>query len=387
MQIRKLQKEEHGKTRRLWENVFSEDTKGFLDYYYFIKVQDNDIYVLEEDGDIRSMVQLNPYNLRIEDTKQLCHYVVGVSTEDAYRSRGYFGEVFRRTLADMYAAKEPFTYLMPAAKEIYLPYGFRYIYTQNRTRILCETIETEGSLRCCDAKLSDAEALEAFFIKWMDSRNSDTREQIYAIRDIKYWQTKIFELQSEGGGLHMVYLNQELVGVFSYYEEEETEVLEPLFLPDYENLFFHAISQISGGGKAFAKCMAYPFDLHAEQVKEVVEKPIIMARILHLETLLRLMKVKRGEVIDCSFAVVDPLIVPNNKVWHLSNEKESIKLLAEETEDSQGVITIESLTELLFGQKTVDELEGEEFVILPEALKEELKKIQPLERVMLNEVV
>ena len=35
----------------------------------------------------------------------------------------------------------------------------------------------------------------------------------------------------------------------------------------------------------------------------------------------------------------------------------------------------------------VDEIDGEEFVILPEELKEELKKIQPLERVMLNEVV
>ena len=31
---RKLEKQEHIKTRKLWEDVFKEDTKEFLDYYY-----------------------------------------------------------------------------------------------------------------------------------------------------------------------------------------------------------------------------------------------------------------------------------------------------------------------------------------------------------------
>ena len=37
MIIRKLEQNEHGKTRELWEQVFPEDTKEFLDYYYFVK--------------------------------------------------------------------------------------------------------------------------------------------------------------------------------------------------------------------------------------------------------------------------------------------------------------------------------------------------------------
>ena len=52
---------------KLWEEIFPEDTKAFLDYYYYIKAAKNQIYVVEEDGRICSMLQLNPYRIRLED--------------------------------------------------------------------------------------------------------------------------------------------------------------------------------------------------------------------------------------------------------------------------------------------------------------------------------
>lgn len=42
MELRRLEEKEHAKTRALWEEVFSEDTKAFLDYYYFIKTRENE---------------------------------------------------------------------------------------------------------------------------------------------------------------------------------------------------------------------------------------------------------------------------------------------------------------------------------------------------------
>ena len=41
MQIRKLEDEEKGRTRRLYEEVFSEDSPSFVDYYYTEKTKDN----------------------------------------------------------------------------------------------------------------------------------------------------------------------------------------------------------------------------------------------------------------------------------------------------------------------------------------------------------
>ena len=63
--IRYLPDEEKNRTRALWERIFAEDSERFLDYYYHIKTADNEILVLERDGEILSMLQLNPYRLQL----------------------------------------------------------------------------------------------------------------------------------------------------------------------------------------------------------------------------------------------------------------------------------------------------------------------------------
>ena len=86
--LRKLKQSEHDRTRRLWEEVFTEDSRAFLDYYYYIKTRDNQIHVIEEDGDICSMLQLNPYKVIVEGGEFPSAYVVAVATKAEYRRRG-----------------------------------------------------------------------------------------------------------------------------------------------------------------------------------------------------------------------------------------------------------------------------------------------------------
>ena len=138
MNLRVLKPEENGKTRPLWEKVFTEDTRAFLDYYYYIKTRDNQIYVIEEEGKIVSMLQLNPYQIRIEDGIFPSAYIIAVATDENYRSRGYMRALLIRSLGDMYGKKIPFTFLMPAAAAIYTPYDFRYIYDQTVGEIRVE---------------------------------------------------------------------------------------------------------------------------------------------------------------------------------------------------------------------------------------------------------
>lgn len=92
MIIRKLEQSEHIATRKLWEEIFPEDTKAFLDYYYYIKAAKNQIYVVEEDGRICSMLQLNPYRIRLEDKSFPSEYIVAVATQKRIsQSRIYAG--------------------------------------------------------------------------------------------------------------------------------------------------------------------------------------------------------------------------------------------------------------------------------------------------------
>ena len=72
MEIRKLETEEKQNTKKLYEEVFSEDSKSFVDYYYEEKLKDNQIYAVEEDGEIQAMLHLNPYELAVNGQRKRC---------------------------------------------------------------------------------------------------------------------------------------------------------------------------------------------------------------------------------------------------------------------------------------------------------------------------
>ena len=94
MKIRKLDQSEPGKTRSLWEQVFSEDSQEFVDYYYYIKTKDNTIYVIEEDDEIRAMLQLNPYQVKLQESVVPSDYIVGVATHEKSSDSCITGSVF-----------------------------------------------------------------------------------------------------------------------------------------------------------------------------------------------------------------------------------------------------------------------------------------------------
>lgn len=375
MELRKLQENEHIFTRKLWEEVFVEDTEEFLDYYYFLKTRDNEIFVIEEDGQIRSMLHLNPYLIAVEEAQFEGHYIVAVATEEDYRKRRYMQKLLCTSMLEMYNRKEPFTFLMPAAEAIYTPYDFRYIYDQKKCKITGNSGALQIELK--DASILDVPAMVHFF-----EEHIAPMHQVYAVRDKKYYSTALLEQQSQHGGIMLMKSGVDIVGVFFYSWEGEFAVREPLYLKEYEEQFYKAVYAMkkeqeqvqvyAAGGNAF----------------EMEKQPMIMARILHLESFLSLLKVKAGECLDCSFAVLDAVLMKNSRIWRITagqDGKQNVKV--RETEDSEGVLTIAALTSLTFGYKTVEEIQNEENVILTDRLVLELNKIEPLKNVFLNEVV
>ena len=68
-------------------------------------------------------------------------------------------------------------------------------------------------------------------------------------------------------------------------------------------------------------------------------------------------------------------------------EFSGVMLMEGKPENSEGTLTVEALTKLVFGRISPDDIEKEEGVTATERMKEELKKIVPLSPVYLNEVV
>ena len=120
---------ENWKTRKLWE-AFPEDSKEFDDYYYRNKAERSRILAEEEEGEIISMVQLNPYRVQVRNREYELSYIVGVATRADRRHQGHMRRLLIKMLTDMRRERVPFTFLMPAAEAIYLPFGFRYIFSQ-----------------------------------------------------------------------------------------------------------------------------------------------------------------------------------------------------------------------------------------------------------------
>lgn len=392
MILRKLSREEHGNTRPLWEEVFADDTKAFLDYYYYIKTRDNEIYTVENDEQICSMLQLNPYILKIEDGSFQGAYIIAVATKKAYRGQGYMGALLRTAFEDMYEKKMPFTFLMPAAEAIYTPYDFRFIYSQNIGKIRLEKgTETSGEKpdNCTfeDAALWNADEMAAFF-----NAHFASQWQVYAVRDAAYYQTMIMEQQSEKGGVRLISNGGELKGMYAYAAEGRLEIREPLYLQGYEEAYRSSVRELI---RNHARCGTDNPDNAPEEAvvyacseSEASEKkPLIMARIIRLEELMKVLTVPEGMAMHCSFAVIDPLIRGNSRVWQISSGEDETEIHVRETEDSEGVIPISSLTEFLFGQTDLLHLQDQEGVIISGRLAAELDKIIRLTRVFLNEIV
>ncbi|MDL2295328.1 GNAT family N-acetyltransferase [Lachnospiraceae bacterium OttesenSCG-928-E19] len=375
MNFRKLDVTEHGKTRALWEEVFPEDTKAFLDYYYEVKTRDNEIYVAENDnGEICSMLQLNPYQMQMGQASFMSHYIIAVATKLDYRKKGLMRELLKRAMQDMYRQKEIFTFLMPAAEAIYLPFDFRYIYNQAQGRIKGkQSKKTTGRIveatekNCQEMVLFGQEHLKPY--------------QIYTKRDYNYYSVLIKEQISENGGMMLIYHKDELVGMFAYAKGEEVEIREPLVKVGYEADFLHAIYQLTGDEEIEVKCIGLN-----ESVKGNEMHPCIMARVLHPELLLEALKAKR----DLNFTInlEDPIILENHKCFHITAKAgEYIKVAPVGEWDDVDHIPVAALTSFLFGYKNLEEISAEYKMTFKKETVQNLENIGVFSQIFLNEVV
>ena len=374
MILRKLKTEEHSLTRPLWERIFEEDTAEFLDYYYREIAEKNDIYVIEMDGAIRSMLHLNPCLLRVGKKEMESRYIVAVSTDTLYRHKGYMTELLKKSVRDMYDAQIAFTFLMPADENIYYPHDFRFIYdadmwdavSANGRELTAEKMthhESGQKILFRAANQADCKRIAQFADRLLREKY-----QVYMKRDWQYYERMLLEQQSQKGGILLAESEGEIVGTVLYDEEEAFSIREPMVLPGFERVFEE-------------KGMI----LHRKEKK----KPMIMARLLHVETLLSAMVC--SEVMEIQFVLFDPVIRENNRLFILRGNEEHLvvrtKTVVSGKDDVIQKISVDALTSIIFGYQPIERIEEEEKESFSDEFKEEIRKLIPLSRVFLNEIV
>ena len=382
MEVRMLQREEHGRTRELWERVFAEDTKEFLDYYYTVKTLDNEMYVIEQEHQICSMIQLNPYEMRINDSEFLTHYIIAVATEERFRKRGFMGALLQASLKKMYDRKETFTFLMPAAESIYHPYDFRYIYRQRGGKV-CGSKERSVFHELQGNIYEMREASEKDCRKLAEFAEEILREsyQVVAVRTEQYYRRMLAEQKSEHGGIGMIEKNGKLVGSFFFAKEETYEIREPLLKKGEEEALPQAVFWLTKGNEAIF-CDGWNLDVHniKKSVTEERDRPLIMARLLYLPGFFESLRPRT--TFSFTVEVTDPILEENNRRFLLESDGTKIAVsTASKENDTDRQISIAALTQILFGWVPYTEEK------LPEVLQKDLNKIEPADGVFLNEIV
>ena len=228
-----------GKTRSLWEEVFREDTKSFVDYYYTHKAWRNICLVMKDEDDIVSMVHLTPYDMcivRDHDNRDKnfweelsAFYIVGVATKELHRHKGYMTLLLENAFSYMRENGVSLAFLMPANPAIYEPFGFQYIYARTDYQFCPELITETENLELRRATHKDCQMLASYAMEQL----SETY-RFFLKRDPSYYDILLKELASENGGLYLIYVKGKFAGYFTHACETEEFVQEVVIKEEYE---------------------------------------------------------------------------------------------------------------------------------------------------------
>lgn len=324
MNIRLLAPSEHVRTRKLYEQVFSEDTKEFVDYYYDHVTDHNQIWIMEDEEkqEIVSMLHLNPYQIHLGTKVCETNYIVAVATRESDRGQGNMRALLKASLNQMYEQQIPFTYLMPAAEAIYTPYDFvtvagqeHYTYTGQMIGMEFEEV-VRGSVQEY-ATEEDCEELAIF-------ANQQLRKEydVYTLRTEVYFKQILQELECQNGGIVLVKAEGELLGYFLVTNEDEVMIREPIFAKTYD----------------------LPLSIK--------EEPKIMVRIVHVESMLRHMLSKIDA--DVLLEIYDPILSENTGVYQVKSKSGIVDCQKISGEvDQRSAISIADVARMIFQKEQI----------------------------------
>jgi len=359
-----LDAEDKDETKHLWHMCFPEDSESFIEYYYKEKTKDNEILVKKDNGLLISMVQYNPYAVKLRGRLWKLDYLVGVATEESRRREGHFRDVFVKMLHDEEAAGKPITYLVPVNPAVYAPMGFTFIGNVASYELTEEAKKTLTRTVCQDTP-EDCGRAAVYMEQWLGARY-----EMYTRRDAAYVSRLIKELASENGTLEFLEQDGRLVGLDAYWGWEVRE---------------HRL-------------------LYAEDAYTVKtgEKLWNMARLTNIGALLAAFGLKQAEqqgeekrMLTLGIRMNDPILEMNNGefVWTIGETGSSLKARKPEPNTCGCTENVsiwleakpEELVSWLFGCRKAEEIWGGQ--LENKGLAEILTQVDTVNGVYLDEIV
>ena len=350
---------ENQRARKLYEEIFDEDSPAFVDYYFRVKAAENEIFVVEnEKQEILATLHLNPYEMMFCGERVKTNYIVAVATRADCRHQGMMRSLLQASLQEMYRREETFTWLMPAAEAIYRPFGFRFIYEKNKMTVTADVLqraetdenwqihsdqEVSRDIFCEEAKKEDLAELACFAEKQLSKL-----AEVYTVHDIAYFEQRMQEVGCEGGSLILIRKEKEICGYFLALKKDR-EAWEIVVEDAVQKKAFPAVLHWFGASEE--KCTFTAFPQIWEQYAQSENVPAIMGRIVHLERFVCCLKIKKEQ--EWKIRLTDSLIPENNGYFIIKTGIEGgslirVENLSEKEKKMFCSMDIGQLTEELF---------------------------------------
>lgn len=323
--IRYLKQEEKRNTRRMYEAVFSEDSKAFADYYYEWKIRDNRIAVMEsEEKEMEVMIHLNPYQLFCNGKTVASEYIVAVATRPDCRKQGKMYQVMEQVLKDQQKRHVPFTFLLPADPAYYESQGFVFFPPERRRRQQTDEKANIQDIEAVEAQRKDTAIMA-------QAANEILKEQygLFVYRDVEYYQRLLEEVSSEKGAALLLKKQEQVIGLLIYgMEEGQAEIKELVLAEEWKAQSVQICNQV--------------FGVHGWTENDMH----MMVRITDLQALTGMLKCR--EEICWKVRIHDEMVTANAGCWEICKNPEGGSVCAITESETEQELDIREVTRYIF---------------------------------------
>ena len=302
---RKLLPEEREKTCSLYDLIFSEQPKAFVDYYYGEIVPGSEIYGITDQGNILSMIHLRPCEVMVGEKECRVPYGAAAVTHPRYRHQGLMSVLFRKTMRELWMEKVPFLFMPVENRSRF--WGFSCIYRQNCMELKVKEYLGKEKLRAYPAGYADVPDLS-----WISSRILSSTKGTYIKRTEEFYE-KMLEMQECRDGEVAVLTKDDMIcgwfftspgkNIPKVHEAVVREGMEQLLLSTVADCFrYDDTVQLSG----------FQDSLMGGQTEKI---PGMMGRIVSLSAYVDLIKKQIPE--NYAFGFTDQWIPENNGVYRV----------------------------------------------------------------------
>lgn len=384
--VKKLEDKEKQKSRQLWEEIFTEDTKEFLDYYYREKLKDNQILGSFQEEMLVSMLHLNPYRLCVGKLEIVSDYIVAVATKEEYRHQGRMAELLHEAMDEARKKGRPFVFLMPAKEAIYKPFDFVTVYGRKdycfTKEWLSKATQREASFNGNSIyieEITETVAEKAFKMAITElckysQRKLQEQYQVFAKRDEQYYGRLIKEQRSQQGSILLARdsFSRKICG-YCFMTKEGTVQLRELVCDEHREIeILNAIWEKYGIDKAL-KLFGGEFSDNGLPVDNVF--PCIMIRVTDICKFMELIPLQPEEIQWLEshpvIEVQDSFLEENQGQYFVTVEKQGKEFFAKARKQCE------------FLQKAGESQKAIPIFNVEEIVKKSFKKL----KIFLNEVV